>query len=191
MKDRIVQFLAAEKISPAEFADKIGVQRSSMSHILNGRNHPSASFIQKMLHAYPLLNSRWLLIGEGKMQVGVESVTPVVLQEVPAGMPPGGEDAVNPAGAASLGTSGNQEQVVPETRYQENPAIAEPAIATKHVASPGEEVATAFQTDNLQTDNNKAAESLHQAMITHAAESEIEQVLFFYTDKTFKVYRPS
>ena len=48
MKDRITEFLASEGISPAEFADKIGVQRSSVSHVLNGRNYPSASFIQKM-----------------------------------------------------------------------------------------------------------------------------------------------
>jgi transcriptional regulator with XRE-family HTH domain len=65
MKDRITQFLKSEKISPAEFADKINVQRSSVSHVLNGRNYPSASFIQKMLSAYPQLNSRWLLLGEG------------------------------------------------------------------------------------------------------------------------------
>ena len=69
MKERILKFLESERISPAEFADKIGVQRSSMSHILNGRNYPSASFIQKMLQAYPYLNSRWLMIGVGAMNL--------------------------------------------------------------------------------------------------------------------------
>src|SRR5665648_440215 len=67
MKDRITQFLLSEGISPAEFADKIGVQRSSVSHVLNGRNYPSASFIQKMLGSYNTLNPRWLLLGEGMM----------------------------------------------------------------------------------------------------------------------------
>src|SRR5512133_1262871 len=67
MKDRITQFLNKEGISPAEFADKIGVQRSSVSHVLNGRNYPSASFIQKMLGSYNKLNPRWLLLGEGAM----------------------------------------------------------------------------------------------------------------------------
>ncbi len=65
MQDRITQFLRSEGISPAEFADKIGVQRSSVSHVINGRNHPSASFIQKMLAAFPNLNSRWILLGDG------------------------------------------------------------------------------------------------------------------------------
>ena len=67
MKDRITLFLKTEGISPAEFADKIGVQRSSVSHVLNGRNYPSASFIQKMLSSYRNLNSRWLLLGEGEI----------------------------------------------------------------------------------------------------------------------------
>ena len=64
MKDRITQFLNETQISSAEFADKIGVQRSSVSHVLNGRNFPSASFIQKMLTAYTHLNPRWLLLGK-------------------------------------------------------------------------------------------------------------------------------
>lgn len=67
MKDRITEFLLKENISPAEFADKIGVQRSSVSHVLNGRNYPGASFLQKMLSSYKNLNPRWLLLGEGLM----------------------------------------------------------------------------------------------------------------------------
>ncbi len=67
MKERIVQFIETEKISAAEFADNIGVQRSSVSHVLNGRNNPGFSFIQKILETYPKINSRWLLMGEGEM----------------------------------------------------------------------------------------------------------------------------
>jgi transcriptional regulator with XRE-family HTH domain len=74
MKERITEFLIKEGISPAEFADKIGVQRSSVSHVLNGRNHPSASFIQKILEHYKTLNPRWLLLGEGTI---LSSNTPI------------------------------------------------------------------------------------------------------------------
>lgn len=41
MKERIQKFLDIEKISPSKFADEIGIQRSSISHILSGRNNPS------------------------------------------------------------------------------------------------------------------------------------------------------
>lgn len=67
MKDRILKFLSSEQLSPAKFADDIGVQRSSISHILSGRNNPSFDFIQKMLQKYPRLNAEWLVIGRGEM----------------------------------------------------------------------------------------------------------------------------
>ena len=76
MKDRILQFLESEKISPAEFADKIGVQRSSMSHILNGRNYPSASFIQKMLAGHiHFWTPDGLMIGVGSMSAEPGNLT--------------------------------------------------------------------------------------------------------------------
>lgn len=67
MRERILEFIEAEQITAAEFADKIGVQRSSVSHVLNGRNNPGFAFIQKILEAYPSINSRWLLTGSGKI----------------------------------------------------------------------------------------------------------------------------
>jgi transcriptional regulator with XRE-family HTH domain len=70
MKDRILKLLAEEKISASEFADKMGIQRSNVSHILNGRNNPGYSFIQKILETFPLINPRWLITGEGSIYQG-------------------------------------------------------------------------------------------------------------------------
>jgi transcriptional regulator with XRE-family HTH domain len=67
MKDRIINFLNAEKLSPARFADIIGVQPASISHIISERNKPSLDFIQKMLKSFPQLNIEWLISGSGKM----------------------------------------------------------------------------------------------------------------------------
>ncbi|MDR1984696.1 MAG: helix-turn-helix domain-containing protein [Prevotellaceae bacterium] len=67
MKDRIISFLNAEKLSPARFADIIGVQPANISHIISERNKPSLDFIQKMLKSFPQLNVEWLVAGTGKM----------------------------------------------------------------------------------------------------------------------------
>ncbi|MBN1180946.1 MAG: helix-turn-helix transcriptional regulator [Bacteroidales bacterium] len=67
MKDRIVKFLTKNGLSSTRFADEIGVQRSSISHILSGRNKPSFDFIEKMLLTYPNLNAQWLIVGKGSM----------------------------------------------------------------------------------------------------------------------------
>ena len=52
-------------LSASSFADKIGVQRSSISHLLSGRNKPSLDFIIKILDVFPELNLYWLLNGTG------------------------------------------------------------------------------------------------------------------------------
>lgn len=51
--------------SASSFAEKIGVQRSSISHILSGRNKPSLDFIMKVLTSYPEVELYWLLNGKG------------------------------------------------------------------------------------------------------------------------------
>ncbi|MBR5034323.1 MAG: helix-turn-helix transcriptional regulator [Bacteroidales bacterium] len=66
MEERLKLFLAMEGLSPSQFADKLGVQRSGVSHLLAGRNKPSFEFISKMLAAYPKLNPDWLIMGTGK-----------------------------------------------------------------------------------------------------------------------------
>nr|WP_299339544.1 helix-turn-helix transcriptional regulator [Allomuricauda sp.] len=62
---RIKRLLEHYDLSVSAFADHIGVQRSSMSHILNGRNRPSLDFILKVVQAYPEVNLYWLLNGKG------------------------------------------------------------------------------------------------------------------------------
>lgn len=66
MNERLKQFLEMENLTPARFAEKLGIQRSGISHLLSGRNKPSFEFIQKMMTAYPGLNYEWLILGKGR-----------------------------------------------------------------------------------------------------------------------------
>ena len=67
MKDRLLKFLNKEQLSSARFAEVIGVQPSSISHILSGRNNPGFDFIHKILTNYPSINAEWLITGKGAM----------------------------------------------------------------------------------------------------------------------------
>ncbi|PLX01158.1 MAG: transcriptional regulator [Marinilabiliales bacterium] len=67
MKDRILEILKEESLSSAKFADEIGVQRSSVYHVLSGRNKPSLDFLQKIISRYRAINTEWLLTGRGSM----------------------------------------------------------------------------------------------------------------------------
>ena len=70
MQDQIKEILVKERISSSQFADRIGVQRSSVSHVLSGRNKPGFDFIQKILVAFPEINGDWLITGSGEMYKG-------------------------------------------------------------------------------------------------------------------------
>lgn len=67
MKDRILEFLRTENKTSSQFAEEIGVQASSVSHIISGRNKPSLDFIVKMLQQYDDLSTDWLIFGKGDM----------------------------------------------------------------------------------------------------------------------------
>lgn len=67
MKEQLLKLLAHYKKSATKFSDEIGVQRSSISHIMSGRNLPSYDFILKIMNKYPELNVEWLLTGKGEM----------------------------------------------------------------------------------------------------------------------------
>jgi len=67
MKERLTTLMELEKLTPSRFADLIGVQRSSVSHLLAGRNKPSFDFLEKTLKAFPGLRAEWLMLGSGEM----------------------------------------------------------------------------------------------------------------------------
>jgi transcriptional regulator with XRE-family HTH domain len=55
-------------LNASEFADKIGVKRSNLSHVLSGRNKPSLDFLIKVIEAYPKVNASWLITGETRVE---------------------------------------------------------------------------------------------------------------------------
>lgn len=73
MKDRILQLMKSANLSNAEFAEKIGISTSSLSHIFSGRNNPSLDVVMRIHKSYPSVNLNWLLYGEGEMYGGVEN----------------------------------------------------------------------------------------------------------------------
>jgi transcriptional regulator with XRE-family HTH domain len=63
MVERILELLKDKKMTPSQFADEIGIQRSGMSHLISGRNKPSLEFIMKVLQRFPDVKPEYLLYG--------------------------------------------------------------------------------------------------------------------------------
>ena len=76
--NRLKTIIDYYEISAAILAEKIAVQRSSISHILSGRNKPSLDFVLKILKEFPEVELYWLLNGVGKFpkELGEKEVTP-------------------------------------------------------------------------------------------------------------------
>ena len=131
MKDRIIKIMQKEEMSAVQFAEKIEISPSSLSHILNGRNKPSLEVVMKIHKACTYVNLLWLLYGEGEMENQENAPVPedsaisgmMVYGESPIFASNGTEDGENRK-EMQLKTPGfaPKEIVREEVKYVEKPA---------------------------------------------------------------------
>ncbi|MFD2550931.1 helix-turn-helix domain-containing protein [Bizionia sediminis] len=131
---RLEQVIKFYDESASSFAEKIGVQRSSISHILSGRNKPSLDFIMKILERFPEVELYWLLYGTGTFPktVSNEQAVPIKTPAAPSKNP--------------------------EFDFESTAAGTKPVI-------------------------NKAEENMNE-------NTDIERVIIFYKNGSFKAYKP-
>jgi len=78
---RLKKIIDDKQLSSSSFADEIQVPRSSISHLLSGRNKPSLDFVLKVVHSYPEIDLNWLLFGK-ETQTTIDQPTTEAEQEV-------------------------------------------------------------------------------------------------------------
>jgi transcriptional regulator with XRE-family HTH domain len=66
-KNRIEKIMQSESMTSGQFAQEIGIQNSTLSHIINSRNNPSLDVMKKILSRFPNINADWLILGLGPM----------------------------------------------------------------------------------------------------------------------------
>jgi len=72
--ERLRKLLSYYEISAAGIAEVLGIQRSTISHLLSGRNKPSLDFVLKILKHYPEVELYWLINGQGEFPVNKQSI---------------------------------------------------------------------------------------------------------------------
>ena len=65
-RDRIEMLMKSYNLTPSQFADRTGIQRASVSHILSGRNKPSLEVMLKIYDSFPGMDMKWLMTGGGE-----------------------------------------------------------------------------------------------------------------------------
>ncbi len=63
ISERIALIIHTHQMTNSTFADKLDIQRSSVSHVLSGRNKPSLDFLAKVVQHFPRVDANWLLTG--------------------------------------------------------------------------------------------------------------------------------
>ena len=134
---RIEILLDYYSLSASVFADKIGVQRSALSHLLSGRNKPSLDFIMKVNENFPEVDLYWLLNGIGDF--------------------PKNEGA------------------------SKNSPPSSPAINVKTESKSSLDLFT--EKESVQSKNQDVVN-----MVSSTQETDIEKIVVFFTDGTFKSY---
>ena len=137
-------------LSASVFADKIGVQRSSLSHLLSGRNKPSLDFILKIIEVFPDVDLYWILNGKGTF----------------------------PKSEAKIGTINETPNPFITTGNTENKMEEVPNLFSEKIAAPKNAMEEKFLNNFSNT----------QTSSTQKNESEIDRIVVFYKNGTFKNY---
>lgn len=169
MKERLEKFLKAEGLTPSRFAEIMGVQPSSISHILVGRNKPSFDFIEKMLSRFPKVNPDWLILGKGMIYRQPENQR---LNILPSEAKIQFEAVDNPTLQFPPDTSGDLKTVShandDSIKPRENRSFATPA---EHLPCEAGEINPPYPEKDTKY-------------------PDIEHVIVLYSDKTMTSYRP-
>lgn len=70
---RLQMILDFYSLSATSFSEKVVVNRSTISHLLSGRNKPSLEFVMKILSNFPEVELYWLLNGKGTFPLHVKA----------------------------------------------------------------------------------------------------------------------
>jgi transcriptional regulator with XRE-family HTH domain len=135
-------------LNASAFADKIGVQRSSLSHLLSGRNKPSLDFILKILEVFPDVDLYWILNGKGNFPKNNEAVP-------------------------------KQEK---EMSHNSDAPISEPVLP--------EHLFSKENNTNKEVQKNLKKEDVPN-IVNQSVSEEVEKIVFFYKNGTFKEFKPN
>lgn len=170
---RLENILDYYNISASVFADKIGVQRSSLSHLLSGRNKPSLDFVLRVTDNFPDVDLYWLLNGKGTFP---KSETPAPDIKIPSPSPVYIEPKTEDNNVGDL-FSEKTETDIPQSENEE--------FEEKNNFEKNTEVVNQAS-EKTETPANPAPPI--DTIVNY--NSDVEQVVIFYKDGTFKNYKP-
>lgn len=191
MRERIKHIIEREEMSQSQFADYIGVNRPTLSHVIAGRNNPSMEIIMKIHQKFPKINILWLLDGIGNYESddAVDySPNPSAEEEqaddtapTSSYLPsPADEESVTPISSASLPGDDAPSRFYQGELFAENPIITteNTGAAKKRKEMPLQTPPKAPYMSDTQTDYARKF-----------LQRKIVEIKIFYDDGTYETFR--
>jgi len=165
LSDKIELLIKRKQMSSSQFADVLGIPRSSISHILSGRNKPSLDVVQKILTAFPEVSAEDLLFEDRTLIVsGTKLPTPSGQEVLPMNTL---FDVQNDTASESVKNNLPESTIV---RSNLRRSVKESNLSPNAVGNTG--------SDNIPTSGR-------------SLQKKIERVIIFYSDGTFTESKPS
>ena len=174
INERITKILEYSGLSASEFADEIDVQRSSISHIMSGRNKPSLEFVTKVKTKFPELSWNWIILGTGEMK---ESSTPLPFSEK--------EENSSPDLFTLIDEDYKNEIFIQENLQKETPRESNTPFPT-----PKKEKISDSQRLEVQEDISEVQNIVNQSITNSPTENKIKRIVFFYENGKFEAFEP-
>ena len=201
MKDRLQTLLNLEKMSAAQLATLLNIQRSTLSNLMSGRNNPSYDFILAIMTKLPNLNVEWLLRGEGQpykssdKNLRGERLSDAKIEEEEEKTNLGVFDANNEPQYENGNLFGFAEEMEDFPSEDENPPYHPfPALEEGELAKRVESMQTAINKEvaldsepNEPSENPKFEEKPDNTP-QKKAEKEVIKVLLLYSDGSFESF---
>ena len=193
MNRRFQTILDLENLSPAQLADRLGVQRSGISHILSGRNKPSFELLQRVVQSFPEISAEWLITGNGKPlkeqnQAAASGATSGAANSRSSGTTPSTTPSISPSttsGSNNSSTSGTISGATPpfEGLFNSSEAATEPQIPaqTSDIGGIEDEMSDFQPLQSSIFDANPANDREKRAL---------KRVILIYNDNTFEELLP-
>ena len=197
MNRRFQTILDLENLSPAQLADRLGVQRSGISHILSGRNKPSFELLQRVVQSFPEISAEWLITGNGKplkeqnqaaASGAASGATSGAANSRSSGTTPSISPSISPSttsGSNNSSTSGTISGATPpfEGLFNSSEAATEPQIPaqTSDIEGIEDEISDFQPLQSSIFDANPANDREKRAL---------KRVILIYNDNTFEELLP-
>lgn len=179
INDRFTKILEYSGFTASEFADEIDVQRSSISHIISGRNKPSLEFIVKIKNRFPEINWDWIILGQGEM---LQNNSALSTSESKINLE---EENSSPDLFTLIDEDYKNEIFIQENLQKETPREFNTPFLT-----PKKEKISDSQRLEVQEDISEVQNIVNQSITNSPTENKIKRIVFFYENGKFEAFEP-